>query len=189
MTKVMDSFSTNLKSAIGGYHGRKLMNGDVIEVFDTPAASKNIDNAQLPPNEYSSNITVRAVLGPQDDMFTDEDIRLFFNTEYKVTPQADRMGIRLDGEPLKSKNGVDIISDGIVFGSVQVPKNGMPIVLMADHQTTGGYAKIATVISVDLPLLAQAKPNDTVHFEQVSVKEAEKLAKKEKKFFSKLKFY
>ena len=76
-------------------------------------------------------------------MFTDEDTRLFLSQEYEVTAQSDRMGIRLSGEPLKSKNGMDIISDGIVFGSVQVPNSGEPIILMADHQTTGGYAKIA----------------------------------------------
>ncbi|MGN1203294.1 MAG: biotin-dependent carboxyltransferase family protein [Eubacterium sp.] len=192
--EVMNSRSTNLKSAIGGYHGRRLMNGDVVKVLDRDIYDKVYTNemfryARLEPDKYDSDITVRAVLGPQNNMFTQEDINTFFSTEYKVTPQSDRMGIRLDGAPLKSKNGVDIISDGIVFGSVQVPKNGMPIVLMADHQTTGGYAKIATVISVDLPLLAQVRPNDAVHFEQISVREAEKLAKKEKRFFDKLRLY
>lgn len=194
--KVMNSYSTNLKSAIGGYQGRKLMSGDIIEVFgrdiyDRVYTDMLFKNAELEPAVYSKDITVRAVLGPQEDMFTVEDIRTFFSAEYKVTPQSDRMGIRLDGTPLKSKNGVDIISDGIVFGSVQVPENGMPIVLMADHQTTGGYAKIATVISADLPLLAQAKPNDAVHFKQIDVKAAEKAAKEEAKLYSKLrkKFY
>lgn len=186
---VMNSRSTNLKSAIGGYKGRKLMNGDVVEVFDTDVSGLRINNAELAPYDYSHDITVRAVLGPQDEMFTDGDIKSFFSTAYKVTPQADRMGIRLDGKALQSKNGVDILSDGIVFGSVQIPKNGMPIVLMADHQTTGGYAKIATVISVDLPLLAQAKPGDVIRFEQVTVKEAEKSAKRESKFYNKLRFY
>lgn len=186
---VMNSRSTNLKSAIGGYKGRKLMNGDIVEVFDTDVSGLRIDNAELAPYDYSHDITVRAVLGPQDEMFTADDIKSFFSTAYKVTPQADRMGIRLDGKALQSKNGVDILSDGIVFGSVQIPKNGMPIVLMADHQTTGGYAKIATVISVDLPLLAQAKPGDVIRFEQVTVKEAEKSAKRESKFYNKLRFY
>ena len=192
--KAMESRSTNLKSAIGGYHGRRLKSGDVLQVckrniYDTVYTREMCRFARLEPYSYSSNITVRAVLGPQDDMFTNEDINRFFGTEYKVTPQSDRMGIRLDGEPLQSKNGVDIISDGIVFGSVQVPKDGMPIVLMADHQTTGGYAKIATVISVDLPLLAQAKPNDTVRFECISIKNAERLARQENRYFKKLRLY
>lgn len=186
---VMNSRSTNLKSAIGGYYGRKLKNGDVVDVFYKDISHLNIDFAHTAPGSYNCDITVRAVLGPQDFMFTDDDKNIFFSTPYKVTPQADRMGIRLEGKALNSKKGVDIISDGIVFGSVQIPKNGMPIVLMADHQTTGGYAKIATVISADLPLLAQAKPNDTIRFKQVSVREAEKAAKREKKYLNKLRFY
>ncbi len=185
----MNSFSTNLKSAIGGFDGRKLQNGDVLEAFEWDVSSLDIKNAFVKPDRYSNDITVRAVLGPQDFMFTKEDIKSFFKQKYTVSAQADRMGIRLDGAPLKSKNGFDIISDGIVFGSVQVPESGMPIILMADHQTTGGYAKIATVISVDLPLLAQARPNDTVNFEQVTAKQAEELAKKENKLFKRLRLY
>ena len=96
------------------------------------------------------------------------------------------MGIRLSGEPLKSKNGMDIISDGIVFGSVQVPNSGEPIILMADHQTTGGYAKIATVISVDLPRASQLLAGNTVRFKSVTVEEAEQEAKKQKRFFDNL---
>ena len=119
-------------------------------------------------------------------MFTDEDIRLFLSQEYEVTAQSDRMGIRLSGEPLKSKNGMDIISDGIVFGSVQVPNSGEPIILMADHQTTGGYAKIATVISVDLPRASQLSAGNTVRFKSITVEEAEQEAKKQKRFFDNL---
>ena len=79
-------------------------------------------------------------------------------------PASDRMGMRLDGKPLASKNGVDIVSGGIAMGSVQIPPNGKPIVLLADRQTVGGYAKLATVITADIPLLAQAKPGDRVRF-------------------------
>lgn len=182
----MGSMSTNMKSAVGGFHGRKLAAGDIVETFVNDISNIDLLNRETEPFVYSDNITVRAVLGPQDDMFTSEDINTFFTASYTVTPQADRMGIRLDGTPLKSKSGFDIISDGIVFGSVQVPKSGMPIILMADHQTTGGYAKIATVISTDLPLLAQAKPGSKVHFEKVDVKTAEKIAKQNAKELSKM---
>lgn len=99
------------------------------------------------------------------------------------------MGVRLSGEALKAKDSVDIISDGIVRGSVQVPGSGQPIVLMSDHQTVGGYAKIATVISQDVSLLAQAKPGDKIRFERISVEQAEKLAKKEKKYLDNLFFW
>ncbi len=181
---VMGSASLNQKLSIGGFEGRKLKKGDELKLgkeFRHPDVYKTIDE-----DKYPSDITVRVVMGPQDDMFTDTDINLFLKQTYTVTPFYDRMGIRLSGIALKGKNGMDIISDGITFGSVQISRNGQPIILMADHQTTGGYAKIATVISCDLPKLAQAKSNDTVRFEKVSVKKAESEAIKEKKYFEKL---
>ncbi len=184
--EVMGSRSTNLKSQIGGFYGRKLAAGDIINTF-APIIT-DTTGRELPEETYENSITLRAVLGPQDYMFTDEDINTFFSCEYKITQQADRMGIRLDGEPLKGKGSMDIVSDGIVFGSVQVPKNGMPIILAADRQTTGGYAKIATVISADRHLIAQARPGGTIKFAQVSVKEAQKIAKQEQKALKKLKF-
>lgn len=184
--EVMGSRSTNLKSQIGGFFGRKLAAGDIINTF-APIIT-DTTGRELPEETYENSITLRAVLGPQDYMFTDEDINTFFSCEYKITQQADRMGIRLDGEPLKGKGSMDIVSDGIVFGSVQVPKNGMPIILAADRQTTGGYAKIATIISADRHLIAQARPGGTVKFAQVSIKEAQKIAKQEQKALKKLKF-
>lgn len=185
--EVMGSVSTDLKSAIGGICGRKLQNGDEIEI-ENKIIPKDIEKRELEVEKYESTVSVRAVLGPQDDMFTSDDFKRFFNQQYTVTKDFDRMGIRLYGIPLKAKNGMDIISDSISFGSVQIPKSGQPIILMADHQTTGGYAKIATVISVDLPKLAQVKQGDKIRFSQVSVKEAEKLCKQENKYFKKLKF-
>ncbi len=184
--EVMGSRSTNLKSQIGGFCGRKLAAGDIINTF-APIIT-DTTGRELPEETYENSLTLRAVLGPQDYMFTDEDIKTFFSCEYKITQQADRMGIRLDGVPLKGKGSMDIVSDGIVFGSVQVPKNGMPIILAADRQTTGGYAKIATVISADRHLIAQARPGGTIKFAQVSVKEAQKIAKQEQKALKKLKF-
>lgn len=188
---VMGSRSTNLKSAIGGFCGRKLMQGDILETgsdnFEIPF--DEIEKWELPEDKYPNRITVRAVPGPQDFMFTKEDKKTFFSSDYEVTPQSDRMGIRLEGPAMEGIDGMDIISDGIVFGSVQIPKNGKPIVLMADHQTTGGYAKIATVISADLPLLAQARPKDKIKFQRVTAAEAERLARKEKEYFDNLFFY
>ena len=138
---------------------------------------RHISPEFVPRLEYK----LRVVLGPQDDMFTDTDKALFEKQLYTVTPSLDRMGIRLCGIALRGVDGMDIISEGIAFGSVQIPPSGMPIILMADHQTTGGYAKIATVISVDLPLLAQVKPYDKIRFHAVSLKKAQTLVKKEKR--------
>ena len=183
---VFGSASTNLKFAFGGHFGKKLQSGDVLSIGTGAFPLCEIDKWEIPESEYSKDAQLRVVLGPQNEMFTDEDIRLFLSQEYEVTAQSDRMGIRLSGEPLKSKNGMDIISDGIVFGSVQVPNSGEPIILMADHQTTGGYAKIATVISVDLPRASQLLAGNTVRFKSVTVEEAEQEAKKQKRFFDNL---
>ncbi|WP_288312853.1 biotin-dependent carboxyltransferase family protein [uncultured Eubacterium sp.] len=183
---VFGSASTNLKFAFGGHFGKKFQSGDVLSIGTGAFPLGEIDKWEIPESEYSKDAQLRVVLGPQNEMFTDEDIRLFLSQEYEVNAQSDRMGIRLSGEPLKSKNGMDIISDGIVFGSVQVPNSGEPIILMADHQTTGGYAKIATVISVDLPRASQLSAGNTVRFKSVTVEEAEQEAKKQKRFFDNL---
>ena len=121
------------------------------------------------------------MLGPQDDYFTEKGIETFFEKTYTVTDKSDRMGIRLDGEKIESKNGVDIISDGVTTGSVQIPASGTPIIMMADRQTTGGYAKIATVLTTDLPLIAQAKPGTEIRFQCVTAEEAIKAYKSAEK--------
>lgn len=187
--KVMGSRSTDIKMGIGGYCGRKLKAGDVLNFGKNCMTVSNPDKWEIEQRVFSGNYVLRAILGPQDFLFPEETIEKFFGSEYKVTHECDRMGVRLSGEALKAKDSVDIISDGIVRGSVQVPGSGQPIVLMSDHQTVGGYAKIATVISQDVSLLAQAKPGDKIRFERISVEQAEKLAKKEKKYLDNLFFW
>jgi allophanate hydrolase subunit 2 len=114
------------------------------------------------------------VLGPQDNYFTENGIAAFLSSEYEVSPASDRMGCRLQGPQIAHKDETGIISDGIPLGAVQVPPDGQPIVMMADRQTTGGYPKIATVISADIPLLAQCAPGESsVRFRVVSVEEAQ----------------
>lgn len=169
--RVLGSRSTDVKSHLGGLEGRALKNGDELEVGEHDGLPPIYTS--LPVPEYPEEVAIRAILGPQDDFFTAKGIATFFNTSYAVTPQSDRMGIRLEGAAIENKAGVDIVSDGITFGSVQIPANGMPIVLMADHQTAGGYAKIATVVSADLPKLAQVKPGQRVRFIQCTVLEAQ----------------
>ncbi len=178
--KKMGSISTNMKCKMGGYFGRRLMTGD--EIFlrrGTRLIDK--DSRTCAADCYSECITVRVMLGPQDDCFTKEGKKMFLSATYTVSDKSDRMGIRLEGEAVESAGGVDIISDGIVFGSVQIPASGKPIIMMSDRQTTGGYAKIATVISVDLPLLAQARPGSQIKFMNVSESCALKLLKKREK--------
>jgi allophanate hydrolase subunit 2 len=117
------------------------------------------------------------VLGPQADRFTAEGIAAFLGGAYEVLPQSDRMGARLSGPRIAHARGHDIISDGIALGAVQVPGDGQPIVLLVDRQTTGGYTKIATVCSFDIPRVGQAKPGQRVRFTAVDVAEAQRLSR------------
>lgn len=181
---IMGSRSTNLKCKLGGLDGRPLKAGDIVpcrDVYDE--FHKHLIHSAPKEDFGSDEITVRVLLGPQDDYFTDHGIKTFLNSTYTVTNESDRMGCKLSGEKIEYKNTVDIISDGIVFGSIQIPRTGNPIIMLADRQTTGGYAKIATVISVDLPLLAQARPGTKVHFKLIDRQKAERLLKQEQKEF------
>ena len=172
--EVMGSRSTYMKAKIGGVEGRKLAKGDVIGFRAPKAELKNMNFRSMasefvPRKEY----TVRVVLGPQDDYFTDAGIQTFLTQVYSVTAEFDRMGCRLEGAVIQHKDGGDIISDGIAFGAIQVPSSGQPIIMLGDRQTTGGYTKIANVISADFRILAQLKQGDKVRFEKVSVKAAQ----------------
>ena len=182
--KVMGSYSTNLKCGIGGFLGRKLKVGDEIglrrctRLIGERKAEKE--------NEFPKEVTVRVILGPQDDYFTDKGIADFLSSEYTVSDKSDRMGVRLSGTAIENKSGVDIISDTIAMGSVQIPASGEPIIMMADRQTTGGYAKIATVITVDHPLIAQASPGTKIRFKRVTENKAVKEIKLREKKLSRL---
>jgi 5-oxoprolinase (ATP-hydrolysing) subunit C len=120
---------------------------------------------------------IRVVLGPQAEYFTAAGLETFLSTPYRVAAEADRMGYRLTGTRIEHALGYNIVSDGIVAGSVKVPGTGEPIVMMADRQTTGGYPKIATVISPDLRVIAQRRPGATVRFQGVDMAEAQRLAR------------
>ena len=120
----------------------------------------------------------RAILGPQDDHFAAREIAAFFDSEYLVSPGADRMGMRLDGYRLDHARHTTFVSDGIAPGSIQVPGNGQPIVLLVDRQTTGGYPKIATVISADMPALGRVPIGAKIAFEPVSMETAQELRRR-----------
>ena len=173
---VMGSRCTNMKSSLGGFKGRKLQADDYIMFRIKRRYLPYFLSRTLEPDEMDQEqVTLRVIMGPQDSAFTKEGIQTFLNSAYTVTNEFDRMGCRLDGPFIASKNGSDIISDGICFGSVQVPTHGKPIILLADRQTTGGYAKIATVISVDIPKLVQRKTDHKIRFKAVTVYEAQRL--------------
>lgn len=175
---VMGSRSTNLKCGLGGYEGRALKVGDVLSVPDE-SWSTVMDRKRRQP-VYTQEVTVRVVPGPQAELFSERGFQSLWNGTFSVSAKSDRMGLRLDGPAIETKNGADIVSDGIALGAIQVTSGGQPIILLADRQTTGGYAKIGTVCSFDIPKLAQLKPGGLVHFEEITVEAAQKLLRRKK---------
>ena len=189
VSEILGSKSTNLKCGIGGLQGRQLKEGDELEfvnpVDEAPDPKRNLRDTPLSryPDSNSQRI-LRIIPGPQAEYVTEKGMDTFLSSVYTVTPRSDRMGCNFDGPVIETRDKTDIISDGIPFGAVQIPSGGKPIVMMADRQTTGGYAKIGTVISVDLPILAQCKPGDTVRFRQISMNKAQRLHRKEQKQYA-----
>ncbi len=175
--EVMGSKSSYLRGSIGGYKGRRIMAGDSLAASGDKGY-KYIGVRRIPKDfipKLSNKYTARVIMGPEDDRFTDDGIKTFLNSQYILSNQYDRMGYRLNGAKIQHINGADILSGGITFGAIQVPGHGEPIIMMADRQTTGGYTKIANVISVDLPYLAQLKAGDKVNFKVVTVDKAQRL--------------
>ncbi len=169
----MGSLATYARAGVGGLDGRKLAEGDLLPLAQ-PQAPPGEEKKLEQPFDYGEG-AIRIVWGPQDDYFSAAGRQTFIESDYRVSKEADRMGIRFEGPTIEHEKGADIISDGIGPGAIQVPGAGLPIVLLADRQTVGGYPKIATVASADLPRLGRLLPGHVVRFQPVSVAEAETL--------------
>lgn len=192
--EVMGSHSTYIHAKFGGFQGRSLKKDDRLPVKKTGTVSKMIaghmSQCDMPflTTSWSAakqvrppvgeSYTIRVVPGIQKNLFTKQSQRTFLSAIYKVDSQSDRMGYRMIGPVLQLSKTQELLSEAVTFGTVQVPPNGQPIILMADHQTTGGYPKIAQVITADLPVLAQAKPGDSIRFKEVSLQDAQSLLRK-----------
>jgi len=176
---VLGSASTYVRGGFGGFGGRALREGDVVPLALAHAPPRVELRLPTPPAGAAGD-PVRIVLGPQCDCFTDEAVAALLAAEFRVSKSADRMGMRLDGPALRHRRGWDIVSDAIATGAIQVPGSGQPILLLVDHQTTGGYPKIATVISADLPVVGRRRPGDVIRFTAVTIEEAEQLAREQK---------
>ena len=189
--KVMGSRSTYLRAGIGGYQGRALQAGDVLQVRDTES-SRNLISTFYPKKDksfmsipklvservrpnYSSNPYIRVIKGKEFDLFTKESKVALLSDSFKVLPNSDRMGYRLEGPSLNLSETKEMISEAVTFGTIQVPTNKQPIVLMADRQTTGGYPRIGQVVGVDLPILAQLNFGSKIRFKAMTLYEAQKL--------------
>jgi antagonist of KipI len=186
---VLGSKSTYLRAGLGGYEGRALKDGDVLQlgrVSRSQAAFIGRMERRAKPDDVFVTVPwaiedefifsedpIRMTKGLQYDWFTPESQKMITEQPYKISLQADRMGYRLEGTPLKLKEARELVSEPVTFGAIQVPADGQPIVLMADHQTTGGYPKIGQVVLADLPRLAQRKPGDSLRFKWVTLTDAE----------------
>lgn len=171
---IMGSRSTYLMGMTGGFMGRALKEGDILQIGrpERRITARKVPESLLPL--YSSTQTLRIIPGPEAGMFGMEGLRTFLTTGYQVSTSSDRMGYRLSGSPIGHQNSkADIISSGVAAGTVQVPGDGQPLLLMADRQTTGGYPRIAVVISADMTLAAQLKPGDVIRFSESRIDEAQ----------------
>lgn len=171
-TPMFGSLSVNARASLGSPYPRPLRNGDELTV-GTAILKAQERTLKLPPTPAGA---IRVVLGPQDDEFG-EACKTFLDSEWRISSSSDRMGYRLDGAKITHAHGHNIVSDGTVDGSIQITASGQPIVLMKDRGTTGGYPKIATVISADLGRFAQTRFGRRFHFAAVSIEEAQTLAR------------
>ena len=178
--RVMGSRATMIGKSFGGFEGRRLEKGDVLGIRggagSLPHQETYFTQVEAVP---SGTRTLRVVLGPQEDRFTAEGIRTFLGSEYMVGQDFDRQGYRLEGPKIGHTTDSNIISDGVVTGSVQVPGTGLPIVMTAERATVGGYTKIATVITADMPVIGQCKAGDRIRFREVTPEEAQDLLQEE----------
>ncbi|MEH0156610.1 biotin-dependent carboxyltransferase family protein [Limibacter armeniacum] len=172
--EVMDSCSTYAYGKFGGLNGRPLEKGDTIAFQANAPIEQRVVPIELIPH-YAQIFTARIITGPEHHQLTSETTQKFYSNEYKVSTESNRMGYRLEGATLTHLHQADIISSGIVSGTIQVPGNGNPIITMADSQTTGGYARLGTICQVDLPFVAQLKPGDAIRFKKISVPMAQAL--------------
>lgn len=168
---VMGSRATHTLTRLGGLEGRPLRAGDRLPLAD-PGAAPDLPDLALAEPPVEPEGPIRIVLGPQEAWFSEAGIATLLGAAWRVSPRSDRMGYRLEGPRIEHARSPNIVSDGMVMGAIQVPGSGQPIVLMADRQSTGGYPKIATVISADIGRLAQIPAGGTVRFRVVSFEEA-----------------
>ena len=183
--QVMGSRATALQNKVGGFQGRKLAKGDRIG-FRAPNPALALPRTAPAPAPAGREVTIRVILGPQEDSFTEDGLNTFLSQPYTVSKDFDRMGCRLEGAQIAHKTDGNIISDGMVTGAIQVPTSGLPIIMLAERQTVGGYTKIAAVISADLPLVGQRKAGDMIRFQAVGVEDAHRLWREENRALEEL---
>lgn len=205
ISEVMGSKSTYLRAGIGGFQGRGLQKDDVLQLKSPKEESlkimeslsqKHSSNLFSSTSWYlrkksiikdSQNIKIRVIRNRQFDQFSLDSKKQFLNCSFKIAHQSDRMGYRLHGPALKLEKPLEMISEAVALGTIQVPPDGNPIILLADRQTVGGYPKIAQIATVDISKVVQSKPGDRISFEEISLEEAERLYIEREKYIQNLK--
>ncbi|WP_269671127.1 biotin-dependent carboxyltransferase family protein [Metabacillus litoralis] len=193
VNEIMKSKSTYLRAEIGGYQGRAIQEGDILEVNSMSEGAcsqieklKNKQNKRpFQPANWSvrwneflpliKNPNIRVLPGAQYEKFTSHSKEQFFTQSFRVSPQSDRMGYRLSGPAIELEEKLEMLSEAVAHGTIQIPPDGNPIILLADRQTTGGYPKIGQVATVDLPVVAQVMPGQSISFAEITLEDAERL--------------
>lgn len=170
--KVADSYATHTRSNIGGFKGRALQSGDYIHCVPNENTRNTLGQSVSAHRVMDDKVTIHIVEGPQIDSFSAKAQNELTANTFKISDSSDRMGYRLKGPIINPKHSADIISEPVALGSIQVPNDGNPIILLNDKQTVGGYTKIANVCQADLNILAQLKPGDEINFKWISIKDA-----------------
>ena len=186
---VLGSRSTFIRGGFGGVNGRALQRGDVLTIANLTPLSERItakvrsssahvslahwSASPLLRPAYGASVVVHLLSDVHTPLLTDGARERLFGSEFRLASQSDRMGLRLDGPVMELSQPTELLSEGVAFGTVQLPPGGAPIILMADRQTTGGYPRIACVASIDLPLVAQLRPGDRLRFQPISLREAQ----------------
>jgi antagonist of KipI len=180
----LGSASTHILSGLGGHEGRALRKGDVLKIGRENGAIQERRLTERALKELQPRRILRVTEGPQSDWFLESARRLFFESRYRVAEESNRMGIRLEGATVPVPSGGEMISEGVSLGAIQVPEGGKPIILFVEQQTTGGYPKIANVISADFHSLGQLRPRDEIRFERVDSETARALLREQEEFLA-----
>jgi antagonist of KipI len=180
----LGSASTHILSGLGGHEGRALRKGDVLKIGEANGSYRKRTVAAKMLEGLSLRKVLRVTPGPQSDWFPESAHQTFYGSAYRVAEESNRMGLRLEGAPIPAPPGGEMISEGVALGAIQVPEGGQPIVLFVEQQTTGGYPKIANVISADFHSLGQLRPRDEVRFERVGWETARSLLREQEKLLA-----
>ena len=184
MKSFLGSASTHILSGLGGFEGRALRKGDALEIG---VEGKDVRQRALSAGaltRLAARKTLRVTAGPQSEWFDEDARRLFYGSTYRVAEDSNRMGLRLEGAAITGPSGGEMISEGMALGAVQVPEGGKPIILFVEQQTTGGYPKIANVISADFHSLGQLRPRDEIRFELIEMETARRLLREQEELMA-----